>query len=101
MPFTQGLQGPFGDFLYMVGFLVEYTWLRLWRLLRALTRGVLRAAAVLLAAILRPPLRLLGDLWMAFHSPVRLLVGYLLPLGASACLAALVHTVLTLSLIHI
>ena len=96
MPFTQGLQGPFGDFLYMVGFLVEYTWLRLWRLLRALTRGVLRAAAVLLAAILRPPLRLLGDLWMAFHSPVRLLVGYLLPLGASACLAALVHTVITL-----
>lgn len=96
MPFAQGLQGPFGDFLYAIGFLVEYTWIRFGRLLRILIRGLLRAAAFLLATILRPPLCLVHDLEEAFRSPVRLLVGYLFPLAAAGALAFLVHTVVTL-----
>lgn len=96
MPFAQGLQGPFGDFLYAVGFLVEYTLIRFWRLLRVLTRGILRAAVFLLVTILRPPLCLVHDLGEAFRSPVRLLVGYLFPLAAAGALAVLVHTVVTL-----
>lgn len=93
---TQGLQGPFGDFLYAVGFLVEYTLVRLGRTTRTLTGGLLQALGGLLAAILRPPLQALLDFVDSLRHPLRLFRLYLLPAAAAVALAWLVRSVLTL-----
>lgn len=93
---TQGLQGPFGDFLYAVGFLVEYTLVRLGRTVHTLTDGLLQALCVLLAAILRPPLQAILDFVDSLRHPLRLFRLYLLPAAAAVALVWLVRSVLTL-----
>ena len=62
MPLFRILQNPFGDFLYAIGFLVEYTLVRLVRGLRILGRWLRRVLGNLLLLALRPPIRALLDL---------------------------------------
>ena len=89
------LQGPLGDFLYAVGFWVEYCLVRLARSAAALTRWVRRTLGGLLVAALRPAVRLLADLAAARHTPRQFLV-WLLPALAAAWLAVLVRAGLAL-----
>lgn len=92
----KGLQGPLGDFLYAVGFLVEYTLVRFVRGMRGLLGGLLGALLALLAAVLQPPLRALLDFVDSLRHPLRLFRLYLLPAAAAVALVWLVRSVLTL-----
>lgn len=85
-----------GDFLYAIGFLVEYTLIRLWRISRAALYQLLHALTLLLVAVLYPPFRFLSDLRQAFHIPGRLIQDYILPAAAAVGLGFLVHTMLSL-----
>ena len=89
------LQSTVGDFLYYIGFQVEYTLVRLARLLTAATRWLLRTLGGLLVLALRPAALALPGLRRTLRSPRRL-AGLLLPLVAAAGTAALVRTVLDL-----
>ena len=89
------LQSTVGDFLYYIGFQVEYTLVRLARLLTAATRWLLRTLGGLLVLALRPAALALPGLRRTLRSPRRL-AGLLLPLLAAAGTAALVRTVLGL-----
>lgn len=89
------LQSTVGDFLYYIGFQVEYTLVRLARLLTAATRWLLRTLGGLLVLALRPAALALPGLRRTLRSPRRL-AGLLLPLLAAAGTAALVRTVLDL-----
>lgn len=90
------LQNPFGDFLYAVGFFVEYNLVRLTRGLRILFRWLRRALGNLLLLALRPPVQTLLDFGAALHSPGRFFLGYLLPVAAAAGLVVLVRGGLSL-----
>lgn len=96
MPLFRLLQNPLGDFLYAVGFFVEYTGVRLLRSLRAVLRWLRRTVGALLLAALRPPVQALLDLGAALHQPGRLFWGYLLPVTAAVGLAVLVRAGLSL-----
>ena len=61
MPLFRILQNPFGDFLYAIGFLVEYTLVRLVRGLRILGRWLRRVLGNLL---LLPCVRPSGPCWI-------------------------------------
>ena len=87
MPLFRILQNPFGDFLYAIGFLVEYTLVRLVRGLRILGRWLRRVLGNLLLLALRPPIRALLDLRDALHAPGRFFLSYLMPVAAAAGLA--------------
>lgn len=89
------LQGTLGDLLYAVGFQVEYTLVRLVRLLRSVWRWLLRSLAGLLVLALRPVAGALAELRRTLHSP-RQLAGLALPLLAAGGLVFLVYTVLSL-----
>ena len=89
------LQGPLGDFLYAVGFWVEYCLVRFGRGLCAALRWGRRTLGGLLAAALRPAVRLLADLAAARHTPRQFLV-WLLPALAAVWLAVLVRAGLAL-----
>lgn len=89
------LQSSVGDFLYNVGFWVEYTLVRLVRRLKSVWRWLLRALGGLLVLALRPVVLALPGVRATLRSPRRL-AGLLLPLAAAAGVAFLVHTVLTL-----
>ena len=89
------LQSTVGDFLYYIGFQVEYTLVRLARLLTAAMRWLLRTLGGLLVLALRPAALALPGLRRTLRSPRRL-AGLLLPLLAAAGTAALVRTVLDL-----
>ena len=89
------LQSTVGDFLYYIGFQVEYTLVRLAQLLTAATRWLLRTLGGLLVLALRPAALALPGLRRTLRSPRRL-AGLLLPLLAAAGTAALVRTVLDL-----
>lgn len=96
MPLFRLLQNPLGDFLYAVGFFVEYTLVRLFRGLRMVFRWLRRVLDNLLLLALRPPIQALLDLGAALHSPGRLLLGYLMPAVATSGLILLVRTGLSL-----
>lgn len=89
------LQGPLGDFLYAVGFWVEYCLVRSGRSLCAALRWGRRTLGGLLAAALRPAVRLLADLAAARHTP-RQFLAWLLPALAAAWLVVLVRAGLAL-----
>ena len=89
------LQSSVGDFLYNVGFWVEYTLVRLVRRLKSVWRWLLRALGGLLVLALRPVVLALPGVRATLRSPRRL-AGLLLPLAAAAGVAFLVHAVLTL-----
>lgn len=86
------LQSTLGDFLYAVGFFVEYTVVRFLRTLAAVGRWLRRAVGRLLVVALRPPIQALLDLKEALHSPGRFLLSYLLPVVTAAGLIVLVRT---------
>lgn len=96
MPLFRLLQNPLGDFLYAVGFFVEYTLVRLFRRLRMVFCWLRRALGNLLLLALRPPIQALLDLGAALHSPGRFLLGYLLPAAATIGLILLVRAGLSL-----
>ena len=96
MPLSSFLQGPFGDFLYAVGFSVEYTFVCLFRRLRLLAHWLRHALGRLVLLALRPPVQAILDFGVALRSPWRLLSGYLLPAAALAGLLFLVHAGLSL-----
>ncbi|EFB77034.1 peptidoglycan DD-metalloendopeptidase family protein [Subdoligranulum variabile] len=96
MPLFRLLQNPLGDFLYAVGFFVEYTLVRLFRRLRMVFCWLRRALGNLLLLALRPPIQALLDLGVALHSPGRFLLGYLLPAAATIGLILLVRAGLSL-----
>ena len=95
-PLLRPLQGPLGDFLYAVGFFVEYRLVCLTRTLRAILRWLLRSLGLLLLTALRPLVRATDDLKAALHAPGRLLLGYLLPAAAVTVLILVVRTGLSL-----
>ena len=99
MPLFRILQNPFGDFLYAIGFLVEYTLVRLVRGLRILGRWLRRVLGNLLLLALRPPIRALLDLRDALHAPGRFFLSYLMPVAAAAGLVVLVRGGLSLSFV--
>lgn len=86
------LQSTLGDFLYAVGFFVEYTIVRFLRTLAAVGRWLRRSVGGLLVVALRPLVQALLDLKEALHSPGRFLLSYLLPVATAAGLIVLVHT---------
>lgn len=86
------LQSTLGDFLYAVGFFVEYTLVRFLRALAAVGRWLRRSVGGLLVVALRPPIQALLDLKEALHSPGRFLLSYLLPVATAAGLIVLVRT---------
>lgn len=96
MSFASLLQGPFGDFLYAVGFSVEYTFVCLFRRLHLMVDWLYHALGALFILALRPPVQAVLDFGAALRSPWRLLSGYLLPAGALLGLILLVHTGLSL-----
>ena len=99
MPLFRILQNPFGDFLYAIGFLVEYTLVRLVRGLRILGRWLRRVLGNLLLLALRPPIRALLDLQDALHAPGRFFLSYLMPMAAAVGLVVLVRGGLSLSFV--
>lgn len=96
MPFSFLLQGRLGDMLYAIGFLVEYTFVRLLRILASVGRWLRRSVGGLVVLALRPPVQALLDLAEALRAPKRLFWGYLLPVAAAVGLAVLVRTGLSL-----
>ena len=70
----------FGDFLYFVGFQVEYTAVRLARGVWASAQWAAWAALTLLAVLLRPVVRTAANFKAALCAP-RQLADYLLPTG--------------------
>ena len=93
---TQGLQGPFGDFLYAVGFLWNTHWSGWDERHVPLLAACCRRWAACWQAILRPPLQALLDFVDSLRHPLRLFRLYLLPAAAAVALAWLVRSVLTL-----
>ncbi len=94
--FSRLLENPVGDFLYAVGFFVEYNIVRLLRGLSAVWRWLRRSLGNLLLLALRPPVQALLDLVAALHSPGRFFLGYLLPVAATAGLLILVRAGISL-----
>ena len=84
----------FGDFLYFVGFQVEYTAVRLARRVWAAAQWAAWAALTLLAMLLRPVVRAAANFKAARCAP-RQLADYLLPVLACAALAVYLHTALS------
>ena len=84
----------FGDFLYCVGFQVEYTAVRFVRGVRAAAQWAAWAALTLLAVLLRPVVRAAANFRAALCAP-RQLADYLLPVLACAALAVYLHTALS------
>lgn len=84
----------FGDFLYFVGFQVEYTAVRLARRVWAAAQWAAWAALTLLAVLLRPVVRAAANFKAALCAP-RQLADYLLPVLACAALAVYLHTALS------
>lgn len=96
MFFSSLLQSTLGDFLYAVGFFVEYTLVRFLRSMAAVGRWLRRSVGGLVILALRPPLQALLDFKKALHSPGRFLLSYLLPVATAAGLILLVRTGLSL-----
>ena len=84
----------FGDFLYFVGFQVEYTAVRLARRVWAAAQWAAWAALTLLAVLLRPVVRAAANFKAALCAP-RQLADHLLPVLACAALAVYLHTALS------
>mgnify|MGYP003375037751 CR=1 FL=1 len=89
------LQSTLGDFLYAVGFFVEYSFVRLVRGLKSIWRWLLVSLGNLLVVALRPPVQALVDFGSALRQPGQLL-RYLLPLAATGGLVFLVRAGLSL-----
>ena len=89
------LQSTLGDFLYAVGFFVEYSFVRLVRGLKSIWRWLLVSLGNLLVVALRPPVQALVDFGSALRQPGQLL-RYLLPLAATGGLIFLVRAGLSL-----
>lgn len=89
------LQSTLGDFLYAVGFFVEYSFVRLVRGLKSIWRWLLASLGNLLVVALRPPVQALVDFGSALRQPGQLL-RYLLPLAATGGLVFLVRAGLSL-----
>lgn len=83
----------FGDFLYAVGFHVEYTAVRFLRGGRVLVRGLAWALVSLAAVLLRPVVRAAANFKAAVTRPRQLAV-YLLPAVAAAALVWFVRAAL-------
>lgn len=94
--FSRLLENPVGDFLYAVGFFVEYNIVRLLRGLTSVWRWLRRSLGNLLLLALRPPVQALLDLVAALHSPGRFFLGYLLPVAATIGLLIFVRTGISL-----
>ena len=84
----------FGDFLYYIGFQVEYTFVRLVRGLAFLIGGLARALAALLFILLRPAVQTAGSFCAALRHP-RQLASWLVPGVCAVLLALHIHGVLT------
>ena len=83
----------FGDFLYTVGFHVEYAFVCFMRSAAGFLQFLAQIGLTLAAVLLRPVVAAAGQCRAALHRPRRLAVA-LLPALAAVGLAALVHTTL-------